>query len=269
MIVYTLVQTGSRGGFIAFVACGAYLLFTFDSISKTARGYTVGILVAFILYFGGSKYWETMSTLLTPTDDYNWTAEGGRKALWTRGIGYMLTHPVTGVGGRAFGIAEGTISSMASRQAEGIGVKWSAAHNSFIEVGAELGLIGLALFLSALYLAFQFVLKLGKLGNDARAGPRGPLGQTIGGVLIAYMVGGFFVSAGYSAFLYTIFGVILGLMKLVKGSLQPAAAPLPVKPAPRGLPRRGVPPRPPIGPPTNGPRRFPVPNYPAPSHPRN
>jgi O-antigen ligase len=264
LIMYTLVQTGSRGGFLAFIACGAYLLFTFDSISKAARGYTVGILVAFLLYFGGSQYWTTMSTMLTPTQDYNWTADGGRKALWTRGIGYMLTHPLTGVGGRAYGIAEGTISSIASRQEEGIGVKWSAAHNSFIEIGAELGFIGIGLFVSALHLAFGFARRLGKLGGDARAGPLGPLGQTVGGVLIAYLVAGFFVSAGYSAYLYTIFGITLGLMKLTSGAMRPEAVPVKAKGPARGTLQR----RPVVKPPTSGPRRFPVPDYPAPSHPR-
>lgn len=224
MIVFTIVQTGSRGAFLAFLACGAYLLFNFSAITKKVRIYAVAALVAFLLIFGGPTYWEMMSSLLEPTQDANWSGEVGRRQIWKRGFGYMVTHPITGVGGRAFGIAEGTISQIASRQDVGIGLKWSAAHNSFVEVGAELGFIGLGLFLASLWTAWRFVRDIGAPRNAARAGPLGAFGHAIGGTLIAYCVAGFFVSAGYSAYLYTIFALVIGMMKLA-GARAPVAAP--------------------------------------------
>lgn len=228
LLVYTLVQTGSRGAFLALIGCGAYLLFNFAAIQKTVRVYAVGALVAFLFVFGGDRYWEMMSSLLTPKQDYNWTSESGRKELWKRGIGYMLTHPFTGVGARAYQQAEGTISNISVRQQYGIGLKWSTAHNSFVELGAELGLIGLGLFVAGLLHAWKYVRGVGSPGLEARAGPLGPLGHALGGTLIAYCIAGFFVSAAYSAFLYTIFGMVLGMMKLIPAAkdgtvLVPAA----------------------------------------------
>src|SRR5207247_11224361 len=42
---------------------------------------------------------------------------------------------------------EGTISPLARLQERGRGVRWGAAHNTFIQVGAELGVPGLLLFI--------------------------------------------------------------------------------------------------------------------------
>jgi len=214
LIVSTLVKTGSRGGFLGFIACGLYLIFTFGAVSKRVRIYAVGSMVVFLLTFGRDQYWNLMSSLLHPTQDYNYTDDVGRWQIWKRGIGYMVSHPLTGVGAASFGTAEGTLSSVSERQRYGIGFKWSAAHNSFVQVGAELGVLGLGLFLAALWQAWRFVRGVGR-GGVARAGPLGAYGHTIGGVLLAYAVSGFFLSAGYSPFLYSIFALVLGMIKIL------------------------------------------------------
>ena len=111
---------------------------------------------------------------------------------------------------------------------------------AFVEVGAELGVIGLAAFLAALLHAWRFVRRIGRPDQATRAGPFGPLGHAIGGTLVAYMVAGFFLSAGYSAFLYTVFAMVIGMMKLTaeNDALVPAAVasrlPRPVDP-PRAI----------------------------------
>ena len=57
--------------------------------------------------------------------------------------------------------AEGKLSPFAARQQLGIGVRWSAAHNSFIQVGAELGIPGLVLFLGIIASAFGALRRSG------------------------------------------------------------------------------------------------------------
>lgn len=220
LLVYTLVKTGSRGGFIALVACAVYLLFNFDAIKKTVRLYAVGTMLIFMVMFGGARYWELMASILTPTADYNWTHDSGRKQIWIRGVGYMLQRPFTGVGAKAFEQAEGMISDISVRQQYGIGVKWSTAHNSFVQVGAELGVIGLTLFLAALYTAWRFLRDIGTPRLSQQAGALGPYCHALAGALIAYCVAGFFVSAGYSSFLYTLFALVLGAMKVVPVELS-------------------------------------------------
>src|SRR5678815_3555338 len=93
------------------------------------------------------RYWQQMGTIASESD-YNRTDETGRVQIWKRGIGYMLSNPLLGVGAGNFPAAEGLLSPFAQRQQFGVGVRWSAAHNTLVQVGAELGVVGLVLFVA-------------------------------------------------------------------------------------------------------------------------
>ena len=67
---------------------------------------------------------------------------------------------VFGVGPNNFGTAEGRLSPFADRQQYGIGVRWNAPHNSFIQVGAELGVPGLVLFVGMIASTFVALRRL-------------------------------------------------------------------------------------------------------------
>jgi O-antigen ligase len=219
ILTLTIVKTGSRGGFLGLVAVMAYVLFYFRAIRKTTRivAAVAGVLVLVVV--GGETYWVRVQSILRPEEDYNWSDNNlaGRKAIWKRGIGYMAANPLLGVGVRCFGQAEGMLSAVGvQRSMRGQGFKWSTAHNSFVEIGAEVGLPALALFI----LAFVRSMKLlGRL--RARASPRDPVSlqegafaQAVIGGLLTFVVAGFFLSQAYSAFLYTLFGLTIGLTKL-------------------------------------------------------
>jgi O-antigen ligase len=66
----------------------------------------------------------------------------------------MLRYPVFGVGPHNFQTAEGRLSPFVDRQQLGIGVRWNAPHNSFIQVGAKVGIPGLVLFAAVLASTF-------------------------------------------------------------------------------------------------------------------
>src|SRR5205814_5657213 len=86
--------------------------------------------------------------VLSPTKDYNWDSSEGRVEIWRRGVGYMLDHPVFGIGINNFERAEGTISDKVRRSFAGDPIRWTAPHNSFVQVAAELGIPGLILWSS-------------------------------------------------------------------------------------------------------------------------
>jgi O-antigen ligase len=108
----------------------------------------VGAITAVLTVFAPEGYWESMKTLImNPTADYNWDAGQGRRQVAKRGIGYMMDHPIFGLGIDNFTMQEGLYSDYAKEtQAKGIGVKWSAPHNSWVEAGAETGIPGLFLW---------------------------------------------------------------------------------------------------------------------------
>jgi O-antigen ligase len=84
-----------------------------------------------------------MGTLISPTEDYNYSSRDGRKALVQRGIGYMSQYPLFGLGINNFARAECTASPKLELVRRNGPVRCTPPHNSFVEAGAELGVTGL------------------------------------------------------------------------------------------------------------------------------
>jgi len=148
----TLARSGSRGGLIGLVAALVALLVLVKQVSVPSRLAMVVLVIGGLAVASPPGYWQQMETILRPTEDYNWTVPGGRKEIWLRGLSYMRSYPLFGIGIGNFGRAEGTISERARNWAPGeAGIKWTAPHNSFVEAGAELGVPGLVLWSSLVF----------------------------------------------------------------------------------------------------------------------
>ena len=147
-----IARSGSRGAFIGVIAVGLALLFALKSVPVAKRVGFVLVTTLALVVATPQGYWEQMRSMLQPKEDYNWTSETGRKAVWERGLGYMWQHPVFGIGIHNFGRAEGTISDRAeNRRPGGPGIRWTSPHNSFLQAGAELGIPGLILWSSLVF----------------------------------------------------------------------------------------------------------------------
>jgi O-antigen ligase len=244
-----IVKSGSRGAFIAFVVLIVYVVIAFDAIPKRVRLLAVGAAVLIMVVLGSTAYWNMMQTLTNPKDDYNMTSPVGRKAIWKRGVGYMLTHPVLGVGASTFEQAEGSLSEISREYAaQGRGLKWSTAHNSFVLVGAELGVGGLIIFVTMIGTSFSRMsqIKSGWGGDPAVTPDDAAFAQTLIGSLIGFCIAGFFVSAAYFSILYVLIGLVVAEDSLrkrrrargavvavappasrVKGAVRPRQQPVP------------------------------------------
>ena len=104
-------------------------------------------------------------------------------------------------------------------------MKWSVSHNSFLQVGAELGIPGLIAFLVALGGAFRALRAVQRSPLPRPPGERSPpeaqLAQALSAALIGYMVGGFFLSLAYHDLLYTLLALIVALRKVVPVAATP------------------------------------------------
>lgn len=145
-----LARSGSRGALVGVVVVALALALSLRGVSLLKRATLLGAVASALALAAPPGYWEQMKTLLNPTEDYNWESVDGRKAVAARGVGYMLDRPFFGLGIHNFGRAEGTISEKALEQVPGKGIRWTAPHNSFVQVGAELGVPGLVLWSSLL-----------------------------------------------------------------------------------------------------------------------
>jgi O-antigen ligase len=223
-----LIRSGSRGGLIALLAVIMFVLLGFTTISARARLIgLVGILVV-VFATASDRYWQQMQTILNPRQDYNLTSDAGRLKVWKRGLGYMIDHPIVGVGGNNFGVAEGTISPLAKRAERGLGIRWGAAHNMFIQVGAELGVPGLLIFVGLLVTAFKSLRRVTR--RAARAGPAAAdlsrLAHALMAALVGFTVGSFFLSLAYMDMLYTLIALSIALAKVARVATPPAPAPV-------------------------------------------
>jgi len=208
------VKSGSRGGFLALAATGGFIMIRYRAIPFRARLGALALVAVVLLGTASDRYWQQMGTIASDTD-YNQTAETGRLQIWSRGVGYMLQNPVFGVGANNFGPAEGTLSPLADRQQFGMGVRWSAPHNSFVQVGAELGVPGLIWFIAMIASAFVALRR----SETAPADPSlsqasSDLTQALTASLLGFVVGAFFLSLAYSEILYTLLALAVGVQKL-------------------------------------------------------
>ncbi|MDQ2766215.1 MAG: O-antigen ligase family protein [Gemmatimonadota bacterium] len=225
MILTAMVKSGSRGGFIGLIAVMLYVLLRYRAIPSKVRLAVTVAGVALFFGFASDKYWTSMGTILHPESDYNYNDNAGRVEVWKRGLGYMIHNPVVGVGVAAYPVAEGGSDLAQALASEGKGFKWSVAHNSFLETGAELGIPGGLVFIAILVVTAFGLSRLSPRGKWAPWITRREtaLSQMLIGALFGFSVAGFFVSAEYFAYLYFILGLAVGLMKLVR--LRAAASP--------------------------------------------
>jgi putative inorganic carbon (HCO3(-)) transporter len=200
-LILGFVWSGSRGGFIALAAVVGFIVLRFSAIPVRWRLSATAFVLVTLLLTASDQYWQQMSTITSDTD-YNHTSETGRLQIWTRGVGYMFDNPMLGVGPGNFGTAEGTLSPLAERQMWGIGVRWNAPHNSFVQIAAELGIPGLVLYIAVIVSAFR-ALQCAT-----------PLTPALTASLLGFVVGSFFLSLAYSEMLYTLVALAVGVQKV-------------------------------------------------------
>jgi putative inorganic carbon (HCO3(-)) transporter len=203
LVLLTLgfVWSGSRGGFIALFVVVGFIVLRFSAIPLRWRLSATALVAVILLASASDQYWQQMETITSDTD-YNHTSESGRLQIWSRGIGYMLQSPVLGVGPGNFQTAEGTLSPLAERQQFGIGVRWNAPHNSYLQIAAELGIPGVALYVAMIASAF-LALRCSTALTPALTAS-----------LLGFVVGSFFLSLAYSEMLYTLVAFAVAVRKV-------------------------------------------------------
>ena len=192
LMILGIFETGSRSGLIALgVACGLLVYAQRDVVKLWHK---LVILLAATLFFmspAANLVKERYQTVLSG-EDYNLQTDnkekGGRLRIWKYSAALMAKHPLTGVGiwnsttalGREYGW-------------------WQVTHNAYLEVGLELGIAGLAVFL----LLLRTIWRNCTQGSDVFAQQPDlqwlpSLAYCTRVALATYMVAGFFLSQAYS-----------------------------------------------------------------------
>jgi len=227
-----VARSGSRGAFLGLAVVGLAILVMLKEVPAPRRVAFVGAVVVALLFAAPKGYWDQMATIFQPTQDYNWTERDGRKQIWERGMHYMWTHPLFGVGIANFGRAEGTISELAKNFQPGeAGIRWAAPHNSFIQAGAELGIPGLVLWSSLVFGGIAACIRLRKrlpgawLHGDQEQRFLYLTSVYLPISFLGFAVTAFFVSFAYLDPIYILAAYVVGLHRSVYVKLRQAGAP--------------------------------------------
>jgi O-antigen ligase len=224
LAVGTIVLTRSRGGFVSLCVIGLVLLFRMPARRQSLRFLLVIGAVVIFACFASADYWKRIATIWTNDPDAAPEAydEGGlavaRLTIWETGLDLFTQHPVLGVGAGGFQVAEGL--------SHGGGGKWNAAHNSFLQIAVELGIVGFVLFVAQLRRGIRDCRELTRKARDRLDLQRWLwLAQGIEISLYAYIVSGIALSQGYSYVLYLLLGITAVIHRVMYAAVEVEAEP--------------------------------------------
>lgn len=142
MIVGAIIVSQSRGGFVGLAVMVLILGVQLARRKPAAVGAGVVVLLL-VLPFAPSSYWERMASITDSSKDAHGSREA-RRILLGEAWQTFLTFPLHGVGAQQF----------ANYNPPGRVETWRETHNVVLQVAAELGILGVAVFGYLLWRAF-------------------------------------------------------------------------------------------------------------------
>jgi O-antigen ligase len=218
MIAISLLETGSRGGLVALAVSFAAGLI----LGGKQRARVLAALLGFAAL--GTAYFVFAAPPEVSTRVVHFTAGGGsgRTDLWAVARQVARDHPILGVG---IGNFEDVEPAYASRSTNLPGIDLiidepHVVHNSYLELLAELGIVGLACFVGlvcgCIVLGWRAVRRFARSGDtDLELIARGLL-VGLSGMLAA----SFFLSAEYEKQLWLLLGFATALAGVADAALS-------------------------------------------------
>lgn len=234
--IATILLTGSRGGLLGLAAVLLILLLTrTGGIGKSQKAIFLVMLACAGLFLQDKINIDRYLTLADISSDYNTSAEGGRIDLWTAAVELSLANPITGVGVDCFSFAHWQSRALAGE----LYLRYHAVHNSFLQIAAEVGLIGLAVYALICLRSIATFLRISRMPTHAKT-PESRDMAALGGLMLLGFVGllvsGFFLSQGYSIF-STLYFALAAAMVRIRAGVAAGNVARPVKTLPGSSPR--------------------------------
>ena len=214
LTLFGTIGTQSRGALVAMVAVAG--MFWLRSKGKLVSGIAVVLAVGSVIAFMPQNWVERMGTIETFEQD---ASAMGRLRIWEAALRVALARPFTGGGFRAV-YDQGVVDAHAP------GVIARATHSIYFEVLGEHGfvLFGVWLAMIAVGVIYTRQIIAASRGRPdlAWAGDLARMAQVS---IVAYLVGGAFLSLAYWDMFWTLMVVLGATHALVRASASaPAAA---------------------------------------------
>jgi len=220
VITLTVVFTYSRGGFVALCAAVlAWFILYPPRIKYLPFLFLVGLALMMLI---PQEYLARITSLgeliSAPSVGFRTqdSALRGRASEALAGLEMIKSHPILGVGLNNYIVNY-------QEYAKSIGLAPTAsdraAHNLYLEVAAETGLVGFTAFAALLWTMARNIIsswkKLKKAGNNRIASMVAAFGASTFGYLVAAV----FIHAAYPRYFWLLVGIGLSLPQVVKNSL--------------------------------------------------
>jgi probable O-glycosylation ligase (exosortase A-associated) len=211
IFILAVISSFSRGGWVGLAAVLTYGIFNV----KKKFG-VIGLMLMLgttAALFAPQQYWEEVSTV-ADTDE---STASARIRFWRAGLGMFLGHPIIGVGAANGGIH----MPMYIRGVRDANTQWGRAfHGTWIQVLAELGLLGTFVYLAMIVMIFRWLYRIRRLKvpNDPD-NSIGYLATALIGSFIGYFTSATFLSTAYYPQLWTMYMLAIALVFCVDSSL--------------------------------------------------
>ena len=214
-IAASIIFSKSRGGLVGLVAMLAVLLF---QLRRLRPGIGVLVMAAALasIPFLPHSFTERMSSIFNPEEDPTGSREA-RKRLLRDGYQAFIDNPVFGLGAGQF-----QTYNPEGRKEEA----WRETHNAVLQVAAELGVVGLAIFLIVIGSGFSAVIRTGATLRRARGHRRArapdparddrEVMEMYAAAMAASLTGWFVAAMFASVAYYWTFYIVLGLATSVR-----------------------------------------------------
>ncbi|HEX7785874.1 MAG TPA: O-antigen ligase family protein [Methylomirabilota bacterium] len=198
----------SRGGLLGLAASVMVIAWRSRARVKVMSA-AVALLIPLMILSPSSPLGRLFYPTYSDEDSSN-----SRLILWTAGLEMMRSHPLVGVGVGNYKEALDTVAP------PGVSIRFSVAHNTYIQIGSELGVIGLLVFLGIIVTTLRSTERIRRAARRARAPLVGQAAEAIQVGLVGFAVGITFVSAEYHKF----FWLVVFLTCCLPPLLRPRAA---------------------------------------------
>jgi O-antigen ligase len=223
--VWTVVLTGSRSSLLGVLSAFGFLIWISRRRVAWAAVALAVVVVGFVLL--PEQYKHRYETIAEATSGDLDPSSRSRLRVWKAGLHMFLDHPIVGVGAGCFGTAHALSYSPEGDRS------WLQAHSLYIQVFAELGILGVVTF-------FGFVVHYLRLTGRAHALAlaRGPtwafpaaVTQAVIGGTVVLLVSGIFGHNLFRSTWYIFAAMGLAVYRLGAVTPEAEAEPVPARPA--------------------------------------
>ncbi|MGH9614464.1 MAG: O-antigen ligase family protein [Bryobacteraceae bacterium] len=228
-LVYTVLRTGSRSGFIGLLAVAVMLVLKATPTQRIVLLllFVIGSLAAVSILRGVVvERFATLFSSSSDTGDLTSTqrlgtigSNEGRIYLLKRSVQMTIAHPIFGVGPGQFAVAENDRAKEHGKRG-----LWLGTHNSYTQVSSETGIPGLILFASVLLCSLHVCNSIyRKARRDPRFSEIANMAFTILASLVGFSVNIFFSHIAYSYYLPMLAGLTVAFALAARKEMSEAA----------------------------------------------